>query len=473
MIGRMAAARVVIVGGGYSGAAMAVQLARATGPDISITIVEPRAELGRGLAYSTLDPDHRLNGPIDNHLVDPSVPEEMPRWCAARRVFERDPEVRAPNGALYLRRGDFGAHVGDVVRATPGIRHHRAFASALRKAGGGYEVLAGEDRIGAELVIVATGNGPSSFPRAFAELASHPALVANPFDAERLRSIPPEARVFLVGGGLTALDVISTLMRAGHRGRITAFSRHGVRPRPPRDRLPEGSTAGLMDRIDGQMPAYVAAVLASGGIVDLSRALRRRIEEAEARGEPWQPAFDELRNSVWRIWPRLPVDEKRRFLRHLRTWYDAHRFRTPPQNAAIAAQAEQSRRLVYPTGRIRAVRELGSEGIEIGWTDRAGSRVEEAFDVVVNCTGLDPSCGAASNPFLADLLSQGYIRRDATGFGFEVDALCRPIGKAGAPSPGLRIVGPPTAGTFGDPLGVPFIAPQIRRMLPGILAELR
>ena len=56
---------------------------------------------------------------------------------------------------------------------------------------------------------------------------------------------------------------------------------------------------------------------------------------------------------------------------------------------------------------------------------------------------------------------------------FEVDAECRPIGKDGAPSPGLRIVGPPSAGSLGDPLGVPFIAPQIRRMLPGVLAELR
>jgi uncharacterized NAD(P)/FAD-binding protein YdhS len=473
MIARMAAARVVIVGGGYSGAATAVQLARASKRDISITIVEPRAELGRGLAYSTLDPDHRLNGPLDNHLVDPNAPDEMLRWCAAHGIFERDPEVRAANGALYVRRGDFGAHVGDVVRATPGIRHHRSLATALRNLAAGYEVLTGETRIGADLVIVATGNGTSSFPEAFAALASHPALIADPFDAERLRSIPSAARVLLVGGGLTALDVASTLLRAGHRGRIAAFSRHGVRPRPPRERLPEGSTSGLMDRIDGDMPAYAAAVLASGGIVELSRALRQRIDEARARGEPWQLPFDELRNSVWRIWPRLAVDEKRRFLRHLRTWYDAHRFRTPPQNAAMAAMAERDGRLVYPTGRIHAARDLGSEGIGVAWTDRAGSKAEGRFDVVVNCTGLDPACGAASNPFLADLVSQGYIRPDPTGFGFEVDAECRPIGKAGAPSPKLRIVGPPTAGTFGDPLGVPFIAPQIRRMLPGLLAELR
>ena len=134
---------VAIVGGGYSGAAAAVQLSRTRGLSLAIDIVEPRAELGRGLAYSTPDPDHRLNGPLDNHLVDPSVPDEILRWCAERAIFERDPDVRGSNGALYLRRGDFGAHVRDVVRATPSISHHRVSATGLRRSATGFEVLAG------------------------------------------------------------------------------------------------------------------------------------------------------------------------------------------------------------------------------------------------------------------------------------------------------------------------------------------
>ena len=38
--------------------------------------------------------------------------------------------------------------------------------------------------------------------------------------------------------------------------------------------------------------------------------------------------------------------------------------------------------------------------------------------------------------------------------------------------PRLRVVGPPTAGTFGDPLGTLYIAPQIARVVPGMLADL-
>ncbi|HET7136050.1 MAG TPA: FAD dependent oxidoreductase, partial [Casimicrobiaceae bacterium] len=58
------------------------------------------------------------------------------------------------------------------------------------------------------------------------------------------------------------------------------------------------------------------------------------------------------------------------------------------------------------------------------------------------------------------------------GVGFAVDARCRPIGANGAPSDAVRVIGPPTAGAFGDPLGAIFIAAQIRRMLPGVYASL-
>jgi len=57
--------------------------------------------------------------------------------------------------------------------------------------------------------------------------------------------------------------------------------------------------------------------------------------------------------------------------------------------------------------------------------------------------------------------------------GIAVDAQCRPIGRGGSASPRLRVLGPPTAGALGDPLGVIFIAPQIRRMMPGLLETIR
>ena len=464
--------RIAIVGGGYTGAAAAVQLARAAGDQVSTTIVEPRAELGRGMAYSTTDPDHRLNAPLDNHLVDPAAPDELREWCERNGLFARDPEALAPNGAIYIRRSDFGAYMGELVRAESAegtrIRHHRARATGLAYAGNGIEVRTTDGVIAADLVVVATGNGAARLPAPFAALPGHPALVTDPFDLAGLRTLPRAGAVLLVGTGLTALDVISTLSRAGHTGRITALSRHGLRPRPPRSRMSESALSHILARIAGDPPRYAQSIATAHG---LSKALRARIEEAVAAGGEWQVPFDELRDSAWRIWPRLPLAERRRFLRHLRAWYDAHRFRAPPQNDAIAMAAENEGRLAFRTGRIREARAGGDGRVDVRWAEAGSRSVEARFAAVVNCCGLDPAGGAATNPFLADLLAQGLLRADPTGLGFEVDAQCRPIGRDGAPVPGLRVIGPPTAGSCGDPLGAIFIAPQIRRVLPGLLPD--
>ncbi|WP_312666044.1 FAD/NAD(P)-binding protein, partial [Pantoea sp. CTOTU49201] len=59
----MATTQVIIVGGGFSGTALAIHLARTSSSRLLITVVEPRASLGGGVAYSTQEPAHRINVP--------------------------------------------------------------------------------------------------------------------------------------------------------------------------------------------------------------------------------------------------------------------------------------------------------------------------------------------------------------------------------------------------------------------------
>jgi uncharacterized NAD(P)/FAD-binding protein YdhS len=222
-------------------------------------------------------------------------------------------------------------------------------------------------------------------------------------------------------------------------------------------------------RIEGDVPSFAADAVTS---LALSRALRRRIREHQASGGDWYEPFDALRDVVWKVWPRLDAQEKKRFLRWLRPWYDVHRFRAPPQNDAIARDAEARGAVRFVRARLCDA-QASETMLGVTWIDHdSGSRVTETFDAVVNCTGLDPACGADENPFLASLMRKALLQRDATGVGFAVDLRCRAIGLDERAHPRLRVVGPPTAGTFGDPLGTLFIAPQIARVVPGMLADL-
>ena len=480
----MNAARITIVGGGFSGASFAVQLARTTRDPLDITIVEPRPEVGYGLAYSSADPDHRVNGVPSIHLVDPADPEAFVRWCATESLATRDPEAVSADGRLFVRRREFGRFLADALeRAAPHakdrvrIAHRRECAVAALGEGATTVVTDNGTRLQADLLVIATGNAQPRLPASFpAALADHPAIVASPDDLRRIRAIDRDARVLVVGTGLTALDVISTIVRGGHGGTIVAVSRRGLRPRayrppPPEDAKP---APGLLERIDAPVAPFVLAAGNPPTARALLHALRARIREANAAGDTWYGPFDELRDPLWQVWTRLDTREKSRILRHARQWYDVHRFRAPPQNDAIVRKAERRGIVQFRAARIVAAEPSRDEPvIRVTFFDRgAPAQRTEVFDAIVNCTGLDSTSGLASNPFLAALARAGYLIPDPCGLGIAVDRDCRPIGADRDVCNRMRVIGPPTAGTFGDPLGAIFIAAQIRRALPGMLTSL-
>lgn len=486
---RIPARRVTVIGGGFSGASVAVQLVRASTVPLAITIVEPRADVGCGLAHSADDPDHRLNGTPLQHFVDPADPESFSRWCTEQRIAQKDPGSIAPDASLFVRRKDFGAFVAETVRAHAQwptgstIRHLRDVVTDVvtdvQTTAGTLTVRTAENGAHTpDMVIVATGNALPRLPAEFAAAFNdHPAVVAAPTDLERVRAIPKSARVLVLGSGLTALDILSTLLRSGHEGSITAVSRRGLRPAPQRAQVATQnkiSVAELLARVEGPVAPFILSAGNPPTMRRLLRALRERIRTVEAAGDLWYTPYDELRDVLWQVWATVPMHEKHRFHKRLRPWWDAYRLRAPPQNEALVRGAEASGRVVFRTTRVRSVAQASDGAIQVVLHDRdALYEKTDSFDAVINCTGLDSTAGARDNPALAALLRGGLISVDATGIGFAVDDSCRAIGADGRAHDALRIIGPPTHGTFGDQVGTPFIAARIRRSLPSMLGALQ
>ena len=82
---------------------------------MAISIIEPREHLGRGLAYSAADADHRLNAPLEGHVIDLDRPGELWEWVEGAGVLHSDDEGRSGGGHVYLRRRDFGAFLTDLL----------------------------------------------------------------------------------------------------------------------------------------------------------------------------------------------------------------------------------------------------------------------------------------------------------------------------------------------------------------------
>jgi len=76
---------VAIIGGGFSGTALAVQLLRrARDRPLKLALIERRGEAGRGVAYNTVSPAHVLNVPAGRMSLLPEVPD-----LACPAPFER------------------------------------------------------------------------------------------------------------------------------------------------------------------------------------------------------------------------------------------------------------------------------------------------------------------------------------------------------------------------------------------------
>ena len=467
---------IAIVGGGYTGAAFAIHLSRAARRPLDIAIVEPRGTLGAGLAHSADDPDHRLNGPDGVHILFPDAPDDFGDWLRESGALDRDPEAVTDGGRVFPRRSDFGAYmaarVEDHRRSNPSgsrLRHVRDVGVGLQIEEAGLAIeLKSQPRLSADVcVVTASHETPAALPVLPQEVLNHPSYVPDPWDLPRIATIDLRDPILILGTALTTADVIATLVRRGHRGRIRAVSRRGLRPRR---QPPPGNPPAVWENLTRPVPDFVVAHGTPATAIEVLRALRADIDTAQRSGEAWQGRFDALRDAAHVVWPALRREEKKRFGRHLSAWYSVHRFRTPPQTEAILDQAVSDGLLTFEAATVTSAA-VAADGFEVALRTRGQPAPRrETFGAIINCTGPDPRLDAATNPFLRRLLDEGMVR--PSDIGVDIDDRCRAIGRDGKPQDRLFVVGPLTRGCVGEVQAVPYITRQIVEALPRVLERI-
>lgn len=436
----MSRKRVAIIGGGFSGAALASVLMRAK-PRLAITLIERGPRVGYGLAYGANDAAHLLNVRASNMSLFADAPDHFAHWLKART---------GAGAETFASRKLYGAYVADTLRKASGVfgrrlQRVRGEAIACERAGEAWRItLAGGRTVEADAVVLALGHNA---PADFAALAGAPVLGA--WDVAAQKRLPP-GDVLLVGTGLTMVDVALSLAQHRRSGTIYALSRRGLTPRPHLD-PPRPRPTETYD-----LPLSLSQAL---------HAFRGEVEKLRAAGEPWQQAMERLRHHTIPLWQRLSPDAQRRFLRHLRPWWDVHRHRVPPQAAARIETLKAEGRLRIIAGEVAGAENL-KRGVRVEYRQRSGF-ARHHLDVagIVNCTGGDAKLAGV---LLDQVTHAGLARANANGIGLDIDAQSRVIDAEGRAHADLFALGPITQGAFWESTAVP----DIRVWAASIAAEL-
>lgn len=472
---------VVIVGGGLSGVLTAIHLAREAGAPLKIAIIEPNAQLGRGLAYGNPEVEHPLNGPGFKHGIYPEDLSHFHEWYMEQALDKQDPEARDASGYHFPKRYDFGSYLNAEIRnhiaqnpSGSNIDHIADRAIDVIEKDGLFRIsLQGGGTIFARVLVAAATPGEANVPAVLSSLSkTGTAFLPEPWDTDRLRRIPKTADVLILGMAQTASDVAANLLKYGHSGAITLLSRRGKRPRK-RPALDANSYAHAGT---AQPDRHAQFIGPDGALKPASRILqelRRQARIAAESGESWVPIMERLRDLITDHWNTLPLVEKKRFFRHGRTWYDVHRFRLPPQIEGRVEEAEGSGQVSFISATILEVAPHGSR-LDFQLRKRGEKdAITRTFDVAINCTGLEDRLGRTDNPFLTALIARGYTAQHATGSGFDVDICGNSIDAKGHIHRSLFIVGPLTYGAFADQQGSILIVRRVLRVLPEIIREAR
>lgn len=441
--------RIIIIGGGASGVLAAAHLLRSRDAAVRVTLVAGRGLLGRGIAYSPPSDGLLLNTRAANMSAFSDEPEHFWSWLVSKG--EVDP---SGDRFCFVPRSVYGRYLADLVQGSLAGDPHRldivqGECVALRELDRGVTATLADGRtVFGRAAIIATGHGMSATERNAADLASHP--YASGWLPPDTAGIEPDDPILLNGTGLTMADYFLALKEAGHRGPVMAISRRGLLPQAHRDTTPLKLDAA--DIPFGTDMGYLFCWF------------RTQVTWATERGEDWRSMIDALRPFTQDIWRSLPVSGRRRFIEHVRPWWDVHRHRLPPSVEANLRAAIAWGQLRVVAGRIIRVEEAQPHARVI--YRRRGEVEESTFPAarIVDCTGFVTNAPHETDPLLRQVTQDGLGQMDSLGLGLAVDEDLALIGRDGRHSRRLFAVGPPTKGAFWEVVAIADIREQCARL---------
>ncbi|GAA6621477.1 FAD/NAD(P)-binding protein [Scytonema sp. NUACC26] len=460
---------IAIIGGGLSGSLVAANLLRNATIPISIKLIERHDEIGKGVAYGTRVNCHLLNVPAGKMSAFPDESDHFLKWLHANGHTQ-------VTASTFVPRTVYGSYIQSILqeaqaKAQAGVEFERIVGEAIYIDTTTYTVrvyLNNGRRLQVQKAVLALGNFPASLPEPIAALGKSNPYVKDAWAEDaisRVRLAPrananlaPDDSILLVGSGLTMVDAVVALHQQGFKGQIHAVSRHGLKPCRHKQTTPYSAFLNL----------ETAPKTARG----LFHLVRQEIKVAMDRGQDWRAVIDALRPVTQELWQALAFKEQKRFLRHVKAYWEVHRHRIAEEIAEVLDTAVQSGQLRYYGGRIQTCQEF-EKGVNVTIRER-GTNTDIVLQVnrIVNCTGSNCNYRRLQHPLLSSLQEQRLFRSNTLSIGIDTAANGALIDADGKVSELLYTLGTPRKGNLWETTAVPEIRVQAVSLAQELLKSL-
>lgn len=394
--------RIVIIGGGATAVSALAHVAGAPGIE-RITLVAP-GPIGFGTAFGTTDPTLLCNTSVDvTSLLAEGRSDFLGYLAAHGHPVHRDDFVPRYLVGQYCRTR-YGQYRDRALARGTKVTHIRERAVAVHRLD--------DDTYQVELADGATVTGTDVLfcagaeePRLPAEVSAHrgdPRLHESPYPSDRLRRLPHDARVLVLGTKLSAIDAALVLSQEGRRHTVLtspSSTLPAVRTRLRRSAEPAlgpGDWAALdpdSASFDHSLTRMLLRAVRRGH--PSARALRARAggpaatrqlnEEARLADEgriPWQDIVAEVIDALNEQIPRWRPGAAAGALARHHTLMSRYISAIPLRNAKLLVAHATAGRLRVAPRYPQEIRRTGS-GWRVRWPDGSA----ESFDHVVVAAG--------------------------------------------------------------------------------------
>lgn len=381
--------KIAIIGGGFSGLAVAYNILKLT-DRILVDIFDDEDFRYNGKAYKTIDENHILNVPADKMGLPFDDENHFYSW-----LCKKFPGSQISGSDFVLRRY-YHLYLQDIIsdlKKHKNINFINQKVSDIKFSNQQYELICDHKNFGKyNSVVLACGLEIKPLNRNF----KSDKIIDNVWEFLNSKTLPQVETIFIVGSGLTMIDVALSLESKGFKGKIVACSKSGKLPLShSKDRVQNVPT---LEIADANLPLSLIV---------------KKLKNLALNNE-WQSVMHSLRPITNAMWQEFDLVKKQRFLRHLMNFWNIHRHRTASSNHEQIMNMINSKKLEIIKGKFQQFEKVGDN---IFAKLKNGKTIK--IDLALNATGFDFS--GQSSDLIRNLLDEKVIVHHKTNLGFDVN----------------------------------------------------